>query len=261
MAMDALGGRPWPLSHLMKKAHVEVIIDAAGNFRRAKKLERIEAATLIPVTEASAGRSGSLIAPHPLCEEISYCASDFPEKDTKKCDAYEAQLKQWCESPEAHPKALSILAYLKKGCLWSDLNEQKIFPVSVQDARGTKTKIQNKKVFIRWRVEAVGDLRSGTWEDESLIAAWATFDKVNASNHGLCMVLGKHMRTCKNHPKFIRRSDDGAKLISSNDFTGFTFRGRFSDGKDDYARQACTISFLIMSLPQPSSESPFWCRA
>lgn len=99
MTMDAPGAKPWPLSHLMKKAHVEVIIDAAGNFRRVKKLDRVESATLIQVSEASAGRSGSLIAPHPLCEEISYCASDFPERDAKKYDAYEAQLTQ---SPRAN---------------------------------------------------------------------------------------------------------------------------------------------------------------
>ncbi len=243
--VDTSGVKPWPLSHLVKKAHVEVVIDSAGNFRRARKLDGIEAPTLIPVSEASAGRAGSVIAPHPLCEEISYCASDFPDKDAKKCEAYEAQLAQWCDSKDAHPKVLSILSYLKKGRLWSDLNEQKIFPVTVEDARGNKTKIKDRKVFVRWRVEAVGDPRSGTWEDQELIDAWASFDQTHASRHDLCMVLGQKARICKNHPKFIRRSDDGAKLISSNDFTGYTFRGSFTDGKEDYAKQACTISFEV----------------
>jgi CRISPR-associated protein Csd1 len=243
--VDASGVKPWPLSHLVKKAHVEVVIDSAGNFRRARKLDRIEAPTLIPVSEASAGRTGSIIAPHPLCEEISYCASDFPDKNAKKYEAYETQLVQWCESQDAHPKALSILSYLKKGRLWSDLNEQKIFPVTVEDARGSRTRIKDNKVFVRWRVEAVGDPRSGTWEDQYLIDAWASIDQTHASKHGLCMVLGEKARICKNHPKFIRRSDDGAKLISSNDFNGYTFRGRFTDGKDDYAKQACTVSFEV----------------
>lgn len=154
-------------------------------------------------------------------------------------------MAQWCDSKDAHPKVLSILSYLKKGRLWSDLNEQKIFPVTVEDARGNRTKIKDKKVFVRWRVEAVGDPRSGTWEDQELIDAWASFDQTHASRHDLCMVLGQKARICKNHPKFIRRSDDGAKLISSNDFNGYTFRGRFTDGKDDYAKQACTISFEV----------------
>ncbi len=242
---DAAGTQPWPLSHLVKKAHVEIAIDAAGNFRRARKLYRNESLTLIPVTEASAGRAGSVIAPHPLCEEISYCASDFPEKEAKKCEAYATQLKQWSESPDAHPKTLSVLAYLNKGHLWSDLNEQKIIPVSVEDARGNKSKVKDKKVFIRWRVETDGETRSGTWEDNGLIDAWISFDQAHAGNHGLCMVLGQNARTCKNHPKFIRRSDDGAKLISSNDFDGYTFRGRFTDRKEDYAKQACSVSFEV----------------
>lgn len=152
-------------------------------------------------------------------------------------------MAQWCDSKDAHSKVLSILSYLKKGRLWTDLNEQKIFPVTVEDARGNRTKIKDKKVFVRWRVEAVGEPRSGTWEDQELIDAWASFDQTHASSHDLCMVLGQKARICKNHPKFIRRSDDGAKLISSNDFNGYTFRGRFTDGKDDYAKQACTISF------------------
>lgn len=75
--------QPWPLAHYSKRAHVEVIIDDLGNFRRVKKLGAKESVTLIPVTEASVGRAGSKIAPHPLCEEVSYCARDFPERDEK----------------------------------------------------------------------------------------------------------------------------------------------------------------------------------
>lgn len=242
--VDASGVKPWPLSHLVKKAHVEVVIDSAGNFRRARKLDRIEAPTLIPVTESSAGRTSG-IAPHPLCEEIGYCASDFPELNVKKYEAYEHQLRLWCESTDAHPKVTSILAYLGKGHLWSDLSEQKLFPVTVENARGNKTKIPDNKVFIRWRVEAVGDPQSGTWEDNNLIYAWAAFDQTHNSKYGFCMILGQTARICQSHPRFIRSSDDGAKLISANDFSGFTFRGRFTDGKDDYAQQACSVSFEV----------------
>jgi len=83
-AMNVPAEKLWPVSHLVKKAHVEIVIDGEGNFRRAKKLGRADASTLIPATESSAGRTGSLIAPHPICEEIAYCASDFPELDVKK---------------------------------------------------------------------------------------------------------------------------------------------------------------------------------
>lgn len=42
------------------------------------------------------------------------------------------------------------------------------------------------------------------------------------------------------HPKYIRAKGDGAKLISSNDSSGFTFRGRFIT-----AEQACGVSFEV----------------
>ena len=49
--------RPWPVSHVAKKAHVEVTIDSNGNFRRVRPLGWDEAITIIPVTESSANRT------------------------------------------------------------------------------------------------------------------------------------------------------------------------------------------------------------
>ena len=34
--------------------------------------------TLIPATVESAGRAGAKIAPHPLSDELGYCAADLP---------------------------------------------------------------------------------------------------------------------------------------------------------------------------------------
>lgn len=236
------GVEPWPVAHMIKQAHVEVVIDSNGNFCscRARKLEWNESPTLIPATESSAGRSGAKIAPHPLCEEIGYCASDFPAGDSKKYAAYEKQLAQWCTSDYAHPKALAVLTYLNKHSLWSDLSNEHIFPVTITNSKGQKTKQKDEKVFIRWRVEAVGKPLSGTWEDVDLISAWSCFDRFNNSQRGLCMVTGDNVRLAQNHSRFIRHAGDGAKLISSNDTDGFTFRGRFIN-----ADQACGVGFEV----------------
>src|SRR5262249_37758467 len=43
-----------------------------------------------------------------------------------------------------------------------------------------------------------------------------------------------------NHPKRIRHSADGAKLLSSNDKSGFTYRGRF-----DEARQVFGVGAVV----------------
>ena len=58
------------------------------------------------------------------------------------------------------------------------------------------------------------------------------------------MLSAQKVRIAKGHHRFLRTSDDGAKLISSNDSKGFTFRGRFTDGKDDSGKQACTVGYV-----------------
>lgn len=251
------GMHPWAISHMVKQEHIEVVIDSNGNFRscRARKLEWHESSTLIPATESSAGKSGAKIAPHPLCEEVSYCAFDFPSGDAKKHQAYKEQLFQWCASEYAHPKAAAVLAYLEQNRLWADLNSEHIFPVAISNSKGQKTKIKDEKVFIRWRVEADGVPLSGTWEHAELIKKWTAFDRANNAqqevrstrltrrhpdNLGICMVTGTSTRLAQNHSRFIRYSSDGAKLISSNDTSGFTFIGRFFD-----AAQACGVGFEI----------------
>lgn len=241
---DQSQAKPWPVSHLSKKAHVEVVLDASGAFRRASKLSRSESLTLIPATEASAGRTSG-IAAHPLCEELSYCAGDLPQSATNRFAKYKDQLRRWCDSPLRHPKAEVVLKYVTKGTLWTDLGAHNLLPLQVEDARGSKTKVADEKVFVRWRVEDGNDPCSGTWEDGDLIQRWINFDRLENQQTGFCMVTGDRRRLCRNHSRFVRRSDDGGKLISANDFAGFTFRGRLTDEKDDYEKQACSVGFNV----------------
>lgn len=233
--------QPWPVAHFSKRAHVEIVIDELGQLRRIKKLGATESSTLIPVTEASLGRAGSKIAPHPLCEETSYCAIDFPHGNKKKQTAYFSNLEKWCQSDQAHQKPKAILAYLKRATLWADLLAEKMIPLVIEGARG-KEKISDEKIFVRWRVEASDNRISGTWEDAELIESWIKYDEINNPKNGVCMVLGEEARIGNNHPKFIRHAGDGAKLISANDSSGFTFRGRFTD---DTGQQACGVSYEV----------------
>lgn len=234
--------KPWPLSHFVKTAHVELVIDGLGNLKpsRTSLLSGEDASTLIPATEASAGKAGAKIAPHPLCEEVGYCASDFPDLELEKNQAYMAQLKAWCDSDFSHPKVKAVYNYLSKNSLWHDLTQLIDFPVIFTNKRGQKTKIPAEKVFIRWRVEELGNPCSATWDDIELISQWIKFDHHTNSKDGLCFVTGNQTRLIGNHPRFIRHSSDGAKLISSNDSSGYTYRGRFLD-----ETQACGIGFEV----------------
>jgi CRISPR-associated protein Csd1 len=71
------------------------------------------------------------------------------------------------------------------------------------------------------------------------------FDAQQNGRTGFCMVTGQSARIAQSHSRFVRRAGDGAKLISANDFSGYTFRGRFTDEKKDYEKQACSVSFEI----------------
>jgi CRISPR-associated protein Csd1 len=240
ISLDA--SKPWPISHFVKTAHIEVVIDGNGNIKndRITLLSGEDSLTLIPSTEASAGRAGAKIAPHPLCDELGYCASDFPDVIPARSGAYLNQLNEWCISEYTHPKILAICKYLKKERLWQDLNQVIEFPVTFTNRRGLKTKISAEKVFVRWKVEEAGNPCSGTWEDDDLIDKWIAFDKFKNSKIGLCFITGEKVRLIENHSRFIRNSGDGAKLISSNDSSGYTYRGKFLNNTE-----ACSIGFDV----------------
>ncbi|MGZ5304275.1 MAG: type I-C CRISPR-associated protein Cas8c/Csd1, partial [Bacteroidia bacterium] len=234
--------KPWPISHFVKTAHIEVVIDGNGNIKKdgITLLSGEDSLTLIPATESSAGRAGAKIAPHPLCDELGYCASDMPDSIQARNDAYLNQLKEWCLSEYAHPKILAISTYLEKRSLWSDLNQAIEFPMTFSNRSGQKTKINAEKAFVRWKVEEPGNPCSGTWEDNDLIEKWIEFDKLKNSKSGLCFITGEKICLIENHSRFIRNASDGAKLISSNDGGGYTYRGKFLDNSE-----ACSIGFDV----------------
>ncbi len=96
-----------------------------------------------------------------------------------------------------------------------------------------------ESAFIRWRVETPEELVTATWEDHGLMAAWIRFYNQRESTKGLCMVTGETVALATQHPSGIRHGADKAKLISSNDSSGYTFRGRFTDSDGS---QACSVS-------------------
>ncbi|MGA3882139.1 type I-C CRISPR-associated protein Cas8c/Csd1, partial [Bacillus pumilus] len=82
-----------------------------------------EAVTVIPCTEASANRTSSAVAPHPLHEKLIYVAGDFETYGGKRkdhCVKYIENLKLWNNSLHSHSKVSSILTYIKKKSLIKD---------------------------------------------------------------------------------------------------------------------------------------------
>jgi len=232
-----------PICHTTQKAQVEIVLDQEGNFIRASVIPRDDARTIIPCTESSGGRTSGPV-PHPLCDKLQYVAKDYLEWGGSKdsCfDAYHSQLTQWCTSKFSDPKLTAVLTYVEKGQVVSNLVEYGI--LIADESRKLLPKWDKKKgelpqkifgvlpsqeeAFIRWRVEIPGVLESRVWRDKILWDKWISYYSLTKTDKALCYVTGTEQAFADQHPAKIRNDGDKAKLISSNDSSGFTYRGRF----------------------------------
>lgn len=268
-----------PVGYSVQNAHVEVVIDQKGNFRRASLIEKNNAKTLIPVTEKSLTGRTSGIAPHPLCDSLQYCAGDYETYGDRQSyfDDYLKQLKQWAISEFKHEKVRAVYDYVSKKTLIQDLLDTKLLfekdgklavIEKIDDKKKVKVTALNEKVlsmivesetlppiikllafddkgiknqakvFVRWKVESEDSLCSETWKDKTLFDAWGKYLSSFDSIKGFCYVTGKHeTEIAQKHPSKLRSGRDGAKLISSNDNSGFTYLGRFMS-----ANEAASVS-------------------
>jgi CRISPR-associated protein Csd1 len=94
--------------------------------------------------------------------------------------------------------------------------------------------------LVCWTVEKEGYCPSETWKDSTIQASWIAFDMENGGQNGLCYITGEEQPLSTKHPAKIRHSGDKAKLISSNDTSGYTYRGKFLEDN-----QACGIGFEV----------------
>ena len=265
--------RLMPISHTPQQAHIEITLDADGCFKGAKIVQKEE--TIIPATEKSTGRTGSAQSPHPLCDKVQYCAADYSkwggtkasfykDRENKKGEVqvgYETQLAAWCISEFSHPKAKAVLAYVQKGSVVTDLVAEKVLHTGADGKLLTRWSSTDPTpdifrlltakdgerdqgdAFIRWHVREANNPCTAVWEDVALQAAWARFDASTKVLRGVCMVTGEEQAAlAMSHPKRLRHAGDGAKLISANDASGYTFRGRFTD---DTGQQACGLGYEI----------------
>lgn len=255
-----------PICHTTNKVQVEVVLDGSGNFLGASVVDPDDATTIIPCTEESGGRAGSKPKNHPLADKLQYLAGDFLEfggvvtsgflgDPGEPHRVFIGDLRAWCGSEFFHPKAFSVLTYVQKGHLLRDLIENQII-LSGSDGLATQEAPENgiipplfkvlqggatqTEAFVRWKVEIPGDLDSTTWSDASLWERWSSYYASKKASQGLCFVTGQRLPLADQHPAKIRNAGDKAKLISSNDGSGFTFRGRFLDSDE-----VCGVGFVV----------------
>lgn len=245
-----------PIGHTMQNAHIMIIINGQGDFQTANVMPP-KTAIMLPATESSENRTSGE-APHPLADKLQYVAKDYPDYGGEKrsyFDGYLKQLAAWCDSSAAHPKVQAVLNYVQKGSVIADLVRVSVLPVddeqrvlSKWDKEGdapaifsvlpkTKGEIEFGSALVCWSVQIVGDPQCDTWTDSSVQASWSDYLALADAQRGFCLVQGQEMPIAAMHPAKLRHTGDKAKLISSNDTGGYTYRGKF-----ETAEEAASIS-------------------
>lgn len=253
--------------HMSKAVHLKVILNDKAEFVGA---ERFDGKKQVPiqVTEKSSKRAGSAIAPYVLHDGLQYIAktagnyltieylSKVAEKDNgkkwkeflagtdedkqkfadrekakyKDCfEFYEKQLSGWNEFGNLK-EIKFVLQYIQKGSLIEDLLEKQIF--SFKDNILSAGKDDPFSLTIVWAVEISNDLHSDLWNKPCIQSRWIEYQEslIQKGRHkSLCCITGDLDYPTEAYPKI----NGNAKLVSANDDTGFTFRGRFYGDKDN----------------------------
>lgn len=253
-----------PIAHTTQNAHIEVFIDEDGNYLSAEVLEK--ANTLIPTTDDSASRSGSKVAPYPLHDKLAYVAGDYEKyggkvkkQEIAPFQAYINNLEKWVNSPYRNERVRLIYEYVKKGSLIEDLVADKKLKTDknniliskwnkdYEEELGEKPAIFSSgamdqfSVFVRFTTYSPD--RIPVWKDKEVFDSFSNYYKSQMEEEkelDTCFVTGEAALTTERHANKIRHAADKAKLISSNDSSGFTYRGRFKT-----SHEAAAVSYEV----------------
>lgn len=238
LAGKEVNGQPvlLPIYHSTVNAQIELALDENGNLihglSRVIGKEEDGKVTIIPVTEDSASRGNGNI-PHPLVDKLCYLAGDYSlytkDEKTEYYLKYMEGLKDWVESPYTHKAIQAIYQYLKKGCLIKDLLSMQILQLDengILSDNVNKLQGQNQTGAVVRFCVGMGPGKY-IWKSKELYQLYINFSKAKKKEKEICYVTGNQTVCSDKHPAKVRNSGDKAKLISGNDESGFTYRGRF----------------------------------
>ena len=257
-----------PVDHAEQQVHIEITLNGSGKFRSAsvvmKETTFIPATEgsagrtgtdpvphglvdklkyVAPDQNNSSIHKGSLDG---IADATTKATEKAKKAKVSPHSLYVNQLRGWVAvEPEPHVQA--VLSYVEGGTVIDDLLQHSILHA---DADGNlMTRWQNESpppdlfkvltatagernqrtAVVRWIVELrEPEGAAQLWKNESVQRSWQKFIAKQAKEATLCMVTGDRIAPAVNHPKRLRHGADGAKLISSNDSSGYTYRGRFA---------------------------------
>ncbi len=290
-----------------------ITIDGNGEFIKAEKIEQAKqdktgkdvvpsVQICIPVTEKSMGRSSG-IAPHPVFDQYEYLKGSG-----KKYKDYIEQMKDFSQSEFATEQVRAIYQYVKGKKVGVHLKQIKpkaktmiVFQVEIKGKRGTRV-WEEKAFFDAWHQYYLTKKRKLAKEKESGEMELSGKQKLSLAEKkklremtklgdaiSLDYIAGTSQPIATSHPKkiSISKASANAKLISDNDKTNFTFRGKFrdsseafsigyessqkahqflryliNDGRGYYCGEQVILSFTIGSteklLPPPIKDKSIW---
>lgn len=238
-----------PISHIYLNCQLQIDLKNDGSFAGASVVVRDDQRTIVPATIDSSTRSSNLV-PNPIDDKLQYVARDFSdwsgeEKFAEFHNKYLKQLKDYLDfledygDQDVYQTIRAIFRYVSEGDIIKDLQANKIFG----DADNKKDIAKN---VVRFNVRNSENIKR--FEDRRFFDAWIRYYqqvlKASAScgelNVGTDYITGaQNVILTNKHPKGILEGKDAkAKLISANDSTNFTFKGRFLT-----ADEAATIGY------------------
>jgi CRISPR-associated protein Csd1 len=261
-----------PVDHAEQQVHIEITLNGSGKFRSASVVSK--ETTFIPATEESAGRTsapvahgladkleyvapeqnGSSIHEGTVAEIKASPKTNKKIKDEKDSphSLYVNQLRSWV-ALEPDPHVQAVLSYVEGGTIIADLLQQSVLhadgagnlltrwqnpgvpPALFKVLTATAGERNQRAAVVRWIVELREPQGAAElWKNQRVQCSWQRFVAKQAKEATLCMVTGDRLVPAANHPKRLRHGADGAKLISSNDSSGYTYRGRFALSEQVY---------------------------
>ena len=123
----------------------------------------------------------------------------------------------------------AVYQYLQKGSLIQDLVAGGILEPDEEGRLTDKGKIQGlgqTGANVRFVIRG-SSMPQEVWKNPDLYERYSAYYQQKTGERKLCYVSGKVEPCSEKHPSKIRNTADKAKLISGNDESGFTYRGRF----------------------------------
>lgn len=197
-----------PLFHTTFKSKICVTLDSNGKLQKIEEDSK-DVTIIIPCTEKSMSRSSG-IAPHPLCDQLEYVDNNMNQN---KFNAYIEHLRIW---KGKNVKLNAIYTYLSNNSIANALSRN-------------IDKDKDRKLGVRFSVQIDGDTTPNVWEDVEIVNQWINHCQNISKKIGIDYFGNDLFDIAINHPKNIKSMTGNAKLISCNDQTNFTYRGRFTE--------------------------------